>query len=346
MGLFSGILKGVKKIAAPIASAVGAYYGAPYIGNIFGKVTGGSDFPGGGGDSEPPDAPSDGGGLNQWGWLPSADTLLKGAGSFATGALDTLKNNAGTIAAGALSGYAQYKGQQEANDLNRELADKQMAFQTAANQKAMDFSERMSSTSWQRSVADMEAAGINPMLAFMKGGASAPTGVSSSGASASMQNAMGPAVTSAIAAARSLAEIRNIEAQTATQEVETKYRQQQVHTAQSQEELNRAHRVQSSAEVERLLTDVDRIVADTQLSRTRREQVAGEIRLNIRQGNWLEVQRQAKELELPELVVRARSIMSPSGDKNFRGYYLPYVHDVSEAVSSALGIKRLFIPSR
>jgi hypothetical protein len=59
----------------------------------------------------------------------------------------------------------QSKGQSDINQANITQAKEQQSFQ-----------ERMSSTAYQRATDDMRQAGLNPMLAYGQGGASAPAG--------------------------------------------------------------------------------------------------------------------------------------------------------------------------
>ena len=115
---------------------------------------------------------------------------------------------------GFVGGALSYRGAKKANEMNMRLAREQMNFQRASTREQMAFQERMSNTAYQRAVQDMSAAGINPILAFNQGGASAPSGASSSGAMAEVTNELGGAVSSAIAA-RSMAEqINNLRSQT------------------------------------------------------------------------------------------------------------------------------------
>lgn len=99
------------------------------------------------------------------------------------------------IGALASGGAATAVGAIQGGDLNRENRDfaemmNQRSFDQArqVNSAQMAFQEHMfernlavSNSAYQRATADMEKAGINPALAFMKGGADTPGGAASGG---------------------------------------------------------------------------------------------------------------------------------------------------------------------
>lgn len=75
--------------------------------------------------------------------------------------------------------------EREQNEFNALEAEKARDFNAAEAEKARNFQADQAATQYQRGVADMQAAGLNPALAYGQGGASAMQGVSASGPAAS-----------------------------------------------------------------------------------------------------------------------------------------------------------------
>lgn len=216
------------------------------------------------------------------------------------GFLSSLLGSVGDIFGGVLG----YKGQRDANEKNLQIAREQMAFQ-----------ERMSGSAYQRAVADLQAANLNPMLAYSQGGASTPVG-----SAPKMENALGAGVAGASQAAQALSAMQSVQ----QSQAQTELLRSQRDKTQAETVSNNLHSAKLAAEVDKMRAEqhrtssetipheyqLERYFADTRVSSARAaESVANEMRqrMEAEKGRMTfeddvrlrKAQRELQELDVP-----------------------------------------------
>lgn len=252
----------------------------------------------------------------------------------------------------AISAAASLVGGMMGNKSNEAMAGKTRAWMTT-----------MDNTKYQRSTADLKAAGLNPMLAYMNGVSSAGTPPTPQ-----MQDVVSPAVNSANTARMTGAQTEFMDAQT----------QQALATAANQQSMTRANTANAiltenentarygdqgsittadgmtytspnlnMLDIQKRMADIASTKAQTDFVKGQLPKTLAEIENLVKTNKLTEAQTKYSELQSDATRLGFGKLRAESAAyESALGALLPFIPGISNSVNSANGMKNLFRSSK
>lgn len=211
--------------------------------------------------------------------------VLGTVGSAALGFLGQQSTNSANAARNDENNYVNVAMMHDQQEFNRSEADKARWFNAgqmtenweqqrraqyeqqdfAASQAAItrEWQAQLSGTAYQRAMADMKAAGLNPILAYAQGGASTPAGSTASAGAASGGAATSPMASSGGGSSAGMLPMGNHLGAAVSSAMDFARTYQQLEQVSASTDYTKAQAEVSRAERDRVLADTERTRAQT-----------------------------------------------------------------------------------